>query len=459
MHSSEYDAAMSLQTKINLIFALVSVLVLSLLVAVQIQASRSSVREEIGASNRIATQLLGRITLLYSMRGLDHLAGFLKETGRVRANEVTLRDNAAHILYASPPSTYKQGRDAPQWYAALVTPELKPQTILLQGGTLLITPNPTRAVLDAWDELREIFLGEAVLLLVANLFIFLIIRRWLAPFDLIRSALRAIERGQHQVRLAPLAGKEAGEIGRAFNHMAQSVEESIQVRHASAEAQARLAAQREFTGVLHQRIEEERTALARELHDELGQSLTAIRSIAKSIMQSPEIKGRPPERSVQMLFDTAGLTADALHRMIPRLRPIQLEGMGLVDAVRDLVADIQLRHPTLKIDMTFDAYMPALPDALEISAYRIVQEALTNVVRHAGATQVMIGLCLQNESLCMRIADNGGGASVTLVRAGHFGVRGMRERAESMAGSILFRTSAEGGLEVDVTLPVKKVAG
>ena len=225
-------------------------------------------------------------------------------------------------------------------------------------------------------------------------------------------------------------------------------------RQASAEAQARLEAQREFTKLLHARIEEERAALARELHDELGQSLTAIRSIAKSMMQHPDVAGGPLERHAQMLFDTAGMTSDAMHRMIPRLRPIQLEGMGLVDAVRDLLTETQQNHADVKLELSVSAEgLPALDDGLELSAYRIVQEAVTNVVRHSGATRAQVSIIADGNTLKLVIADNGKGAA-SLQREGHYGVRGMQERAASYGGSVRFDRSAEGGLEVSVSLPL-----
>ena len=449
-------AALSLRHKINLIFGVISMLVLGLLVMVQIQSARTSVREEIEASNRIAAQLLGRITWLSAMGGLDQLGGFLQETGRVRANEIRLQDQTGRQIYASPPSTYKAGRDAPDWYEALVTPHLPATTIVLAGGKLTVTPNPTRSVLDAWDDLKRIVLVEALLLLVADLLVFVIVGRWLAPLDRIQNGLRAIERGEHAIRLPPLAGREAGELGRTFNRMAQAVEENMQVRQTSADVQARLTAQREFTTLLHQRIEEERAALARELHDELGQSLTAIRSIAKSLMQQPAIRDGTSQRCVQMLFDTAGSTADALHRMIPRLRPIQLDGMRLADALRDLITELQLACPALDITFRTDHDMPALSEPIEIALYRIVQEALTNVIRHAGARHALVWLRRYGDDLCLSIGDDGKGGPATLIRAGHYGVRGMQERAESLGGTLRFQPGEPGGLLVELTIPMKE---
>ena len=447
---------MSLRLKINLIFTALTLLGFMVLTLVEISATRNSVREEMEASGRIATQLLGRLSSFYARDDLSELVNFLRATGRVRANEIRLYDQNESLLYESPPSMYKAGRNAPAWYASIVAPPDNERIIQLPNARLVIATNPTRAVLDGWDNLTDILFAQVTLFVLADLLIFWLVGHWLEPLEKIQRGLRDIEHGGHEVRLPPLPGKEAAEMGRAFNRMAQAVEDNIQVRQASAEAQARLDAQREFTMLLHARIEEERAALARELHDELGQSLTAIRSIAKSLMQHPDVIGGPVERHAKMLFDTAGMTSDAMHRMIPRLRPIKLEGMGLVDAVRDLLTESQQNNPDLRFELTVSDAIPVLNDALELSAYRIVQEAVTNIIRHAHATHAQVTLGLQPGVLHLRVSDNGqgGDGADNLKREGHYGVRGMQERAESHGGHIVFRRSAEGGLEVDVFLPL-----
>ena len=447
---------MSLRLKINLIFSALTILMFAVLIIVEIAATRASVREEMEASSRIATQLLGRISNFYTADKFADLVTFLRDTGRVRANDIRLYDSAGVLLYQSPPSLYKAGRDAPAWYSSIVAPPHTERVIELHGARLLVTTNSTRAILDGWDNLRDILFTQMALFVLADLIVFWLVGHWLSPLEKVERGLREIEQGDHHVRLPPLPGKEAGEMGRAFNRMAQAVEDNIQVRQTSAEAQARLEAQREFTQLLHARIEEERAALARELHDELGQSLTAIRSIAKSMMQRPEVAGGPLERYAQMLFDTAGMTSDAMRRMIPRLRPIQLEGMGLVDAVRDLLTETQQNHPGVKFELLVgEGGLPPLEDGLELSAYRIVQEAVTNVVRHSEATRALVSIGIEDQTLKLTIADNGKGAA-SLQREGHYGVRGMQERAAAYGGSVAFGSGAEGGLQVMVSLPIRE---
>ena len=454
-HPPPHANRMSLRLKINLVFSGLTVLIFAVLLAVEIAGTRASVGEEMEASSRIATQLLGRISQFYGRDRMPELVAFLRDTGRVRANDIRLYDSSGALLYESPPSLYKAGRDAPAWYAALVRPPATERAIELDGARLVLTTNPTRAMLDGWDNLADILFSQFLLLLSADIVLFWLVGRWLAPLERIELGLREIEQGDHHVRLPPLQGKEAGEMGRAFNRMAQAVEDNIQVRQASAEAQARLDAQREFTMLLHARIEEERAAIARELHDELGQSLTAIRSIAKSMMQHPDVAGGPLERHAKMLFDTAGMTSDAMRRLIPRLRPIQLEGMGLIDAVRDLLTETQQNHPEVRFELSVARDgLPPLDDQLELSAYRIVQEAVTNIIRHSGANRAMVAIGVEDAALKITIADNGKGAD-SLQREGHYGVRGMQERAAAFSGDIVFGSGAEGGLAVRVSLPLK----
>lgn len=446
-------ANISLRLKINLIFTALTVIVFGVLISVEIANTRASVREEMEASGRIAAQLLGRIGNYYSREGLPDLLNFLRSTGRVRANDISVFAPDGELLYQSPPSPYKVGRYAPDWYSALVAPPHSERVIHFPDATLLVVTNSTRAILDGWDNLRDILISQLVLFVLADVLIFWLVGHWLAPLERVQRGLREIEQGDHHVRLPPLPGKEAGQMGRAFNRMAQAVEDNIQVRQASAEAQARLDAQREFTQLLHARIEEERAALARELHDELGQSLTAIRSIAKSMMQHPDVAGGPLERHAKMLFDTAGQTSDAMRRMIPRLRPIQLEGMGLVDAVRDLLTETQQNQPEVQFELSVEGKLPALDDQLELSAYRIVQEAVTNIVRHAQATRAHVSVAVRAEALRLLIVDNGKGAA-TLQREGHYGVRGMQERAAAHGGEVTFQPADGGGLQVSVVIPL-----
>jgi two-component system sensor histidine kinase UhpB len=449
--------ALSLLFKINLLLGVLTLAALAVFSAQEIQSTRAGIREEIQASNRIATHLLARIAAIYARQGPVALAEMLRQVGRVRANEIRLYDHEGQLLYESPPSVYKAGRYAPDWYADLVTPAMTATVMRVNAGTLVVAPNPTRAVLDAWDDLASFMLTQITVLAITYLLMFWLLMRWLAPFEQIRRGLLSIGSGHHDVRLPALPGREPGEMGMAFNRMAQAVQDDIALRQGIAQAEARLAAQKEFTQAMHRRIEEERSAIARELHDEMGQSLTAIRSIAAALAQNPELQGKPAGDAARLLFEIAGSSFDAMHRLIPRLRPIQLDEIGLADAVRDLVSSLQLAHPGLRMELQLGLPDQGLNIDVETCAYRILQEALTNVVRHAGAGMVRISLAMVDGSLRLTVADDGRGAADPFSGSGHYGVRGMRERAEALGGTLAIGAGPEGGLLVEASIPLQEV--
>ena len=430
-------------------------LVFSSLIIVEVSATKNSVREEMEASGRIAMQFIAQISNDYSSNDLNVLINFFKQTGRIRANDIKVYDNVENIIYESPPPTYKAGRDAPGWYSKLISPPFISHVFDLKTAKIEISTNSSRAILDGWDKLLDILLVQFILFLIAELIAFWLIGRWLKPLEKIEVGLKEIELGDHKVRLPPLNGKEVGQMGRSFNRMAQAVEDNISVRQKSAEAQARLEANREFTQLLQSKIEEERSALARELHDELGQSLTAIRSISKSLIQREDLDNISIKKYAEMLFETAGNTSDSVRRMIPRLRPLKLEGMGLVDAVRDLVTDLKSKYNFLKINLHIKENIPFLEENLELTSFRIIQEALNNIIQHSDASRADILISLFNGELKIIISDNGKGAILTQ-KDGHYGVRGMQERVESHGGNIEFKSEINKGLEVIVLLPIKQ---
>ena len=120
---------MSLSLRINLIVAGVITVLVASMIALQLDALRSAVREEVVATNRVTTQLLQRVGRVYAEGGPLGLVRFLEQLGRVRANDITLIDSTGRVLYRSPPSTYKAGREAPAWFAALVVPQASHQAV------------------------------------------------------------------------------------------------------------------------------------------------------------------------------------------------------------------------------------------------------------------------------------------------------------------------------------------
>jgi two-component system sensor histidine kinase UhpB len=447
---------MSLRLQVNLIITTLLALFASVLIGLQIDNTRRSVHEEMVGANAVATQLLSRMQWIYGKSGLEGMADFLTQVGRIRANEVELRDDEDTVVYKSPPPTYKAGRVAPQWYSDMVSAPLEPKVIRLPNGHIVVRADASRAVLDGWDDLQPMLWTVLAGFVLANALIYALMGRALRPLHQLVQGLRQMALGAYDTRLTGLAGHEGRQIGQAFNHMAQSVQDSIEARRQAREAAQALAENRELTQTLQARIELERAAIARELHDELGQQVTAIKSVGLAIARRAAATDPSIEQSARLVMQCADQIYDGMHRMISSLRPLALDQFGLYDALRDLLADCQMQHPELHISATLPETAEGPDGALATTVYRIVQEALTNVLRHAQASRLEVRVAQTADRLELEIRDNGCGQVSAFASTGHFGLAGMRERVQSHSGSFQLLQREPRGIEIRVLLPLPK---
>jgi two-component system, NarL family, sensor histidine kinase UhpB len=450
---------MRLRTRLNLVVAALSAAFVLVLIAAEIEATRDSVREEIEAANRVASQLLGRLTTLYSkIGGPDLVLQFLDQLGRVRANEVYLVSAGGEVLYRSPPATYKAGREAPAWFARLFTPQSARETYELRGGVrLVVEAQPSRAVLDAWDEIVRLSTVGAVMLIVVNGIAFWSVARLFKPIPVIADGLERLERGDLAFRLPPLPGSEANVIGGAFNRMAAALEDKVRAERQAREAEARLEERREMASLADQRVEEERRLIAHELHDEFGQSVTAIRSLALAIAAQAGERDPASADTARLISDEAARLYDAMHSLIPRLAPLSLDALGLSATLENLVSDWQRRHASVTIDLEHKL-PPDLGSSVALAVYRVVQEGLINALRHARATRISIVVDGTEERIRVSVSDDGIGLPADWARPGHFGLRGLTDRVAQLGGK--FEVGSEGarGTHLAAEIPLKAAA-
>jgi hypothetical protein len=210
------------------------------------------------------------------------------------------------------------------------------------------------------------------------------------------------------------------------------------------------------TALIQQHVEAERRALARELHDELGQGVTAVRTIASSIAQRAHERAPDLEANALAIVKVSGEMYDAMHSMVRQLRPIALDNLGLADALRELAASSRLRKPELSVDLELGPDLDGLDEQTNITAYRIIQESLTNVARHAAADTVMVRVShdLEEKVLHLEIVDNGCGMDPQAINDERMGVRGMRERATGLGGRFELHSALGEGVRILVDLPI-----
>lgn len=234
-------------------------------------------------------------------------------------------------------------------------------------------------------------------------------------------------------------------------------------RHISSLQEARLreSEQRELLkGELYKRVvaaqESERQRIARELHDETGQALTAIGMGLRSLESRSRTTGR--EGATQNLRKLESLTAhslDELQRLIADLRPSHLDDLGLSSALRWYAGNIQDRTK-LDVQVETQGNEPAIPSPVKTALFRIIQEALTNVIKHAHASQVQIFLSYFPQEIRSRVVDNGDGFDLEKVESTgriSWGLKGMEERASLLGGKLQVQSKPAEGTTVEVTIP------
>jgi two-component system sensor histidine kinase UhpB len=200
--------------------------------------------------------------------------------------------------------------------------------------------------------------------------------------------------------------------------------------------------------------EEERRRLSAELHDELGQHLTAIRFEAELIKTAKSLQDT--QYSAEAIDKIGRDMKDIVRSMLERLRPPEFDMFGLRGAVTEMISDWQLRHPNVNIDFQCKADFTDIDDARQLSIYRIVQEGLTNISRHAGssALDVRILLVPYESLITITVSDNGLGCDLTKQVKG-FGLKGMRERVDGLLGKMTLNSSPHKGMKIIVEVPIK----
>lgn len=386
---------MSLRSTINWLITLVMVLFIVSLAGIQITASRRSIDAEMQAATLITLQMLTNLVNSETAQAGGAtpamMVDFLATAGRIRAHDIEVRDSRGAILYSSPLSPYKSGRSAPAWFTSLVAPEVVASELPLSGGSVRIVPEYSRMVLDAWDELLTLFWLSLALLSLLNLLVF-----WFA--------------------------------GRALKE------------------------NRAWMQLIQRHIEDERRNIALELHDEVGQSLTAVKTIATSLANRTRDKQPDLHQPAQTIVEVSGHMYDSMHNIVRQLRPLVLDQLGLQAALQELVGSQQARHPGIRFNLAITGDLARVSTEVGIAAYRMVQECLTNVVRHAEATEADVNVAAAAD-LTLTVRDNGRGQRTDPNdRSERYGLIGMRERAEGLGGS--FQWHSDKGVRVVVSLPL-----
>lgn len=200
--------------------------------------------------------------------------------------------------------------------------------------------------------------------------------------------------------------------------------------------------------------EEERRNLARELHDELGQSLNAIKVDAVNIRDHTQAQ-QDVQRSALAIIDVSTQVYDVVRSLMQRLRPVALDDLGLRSAIQYGVDQWQRRHPGVRCRFEAEGELDGFGEQVNITLYRLVQECLTNVAKHADATRVTISLKRDGNQVRFDFEDDGKGFDSAGRKRG-LGLIGLRERVESLAGRFELDSAPGSGVRVRAVIPAEK---
>jgi two-component system, NarL family, sensor histidine kinase UhpB len=293
---------------------------------------------------------------------------------------------------------------------------------LVVGATLLLalTPATIHAPI-ALVEAVDLVVALAVML-TANL---ALLRHTLGPINRLVQRMRTVDLLRPGQRIDARGGTEVAELVATFNEMLD-----------------RLEAERRESGQRALRAQEaERVRIARGLHDEVGQVLTGVLLQLEALPGTEETK-----QAVRQALEE-------VRRIARELRPEMLEHLGLVSALTELSRKFALQS-RIHVERRFAHDLPPLSEEAEIAVYRVAQESLTNVARHARASRVEVELEPGADSVVLRVIDDGCGLPEERDPLnGHAGIRGMRERALLVGGALAVKQGRDGGVEVRLEVP------
>lgn len=432
---------MSLQSRI--IASLAALLLLTLLSGVALLSfhARGAVLLEVhtafqgadrGVRDTLKSDVQHTVTLrqvVASFQGQRHVrAALVNETGRV-----IVRSELAPV-----------DNPAPQWFARMMMPPTYnariPITLPGYPCVVVLTSDPRSEIADVWGHARDTFLITLLFCVATMAVVSVAINAATRFFRKMEAGLSAVSGGHYNTRLEAEGPPEFARLASGFNHMAAQLDTFSRTN-------------RQLYAQLQSVQEEERVSIARDLHDEVGPYLFALQVDAKAV------EGLGGDRAQYLgasIRDIVAHIQKHVRAIVRQLRPSSQLEFGLQSALEDIVTFWKRRHPG--IAFTLDVRPPAqLPGNYEEAVFRILQESVSNAVRHGRPSRIDISVEAIAERLVVTVRDDGEGASTisdSATTLGRAGIAGMRERVLALNGQFDVERKAAGGTRIQATLPL-----
>ena len=434
---------MSLRYQISLRILFIAVVILILGGSIAIWQARNSVSNEVDSSINLALQLIkiavgktqsNETDWVYRLSNLEQTRHLNIQLKKPSGSIINITDNQLEI---------NQNDTPPDWFVNLVASdypkaEYQIETFNSQFLTLIIQANPLDEMTEVWHESIAFFSTLLILVLLTFLSVHLVFNKTLKAIQTIVENLEGIEKGEYDKKLPDFGTQEYDSIAKAVNHMTD-VLKTTQL-HNQALTQHSLEIQ-----------EEERQHLSQELHDEFGQSLTAIKVMAVTAAHEKS----DTKQITASIIDICDHLMTVLRSMMKQLHPLILTELGLKATLDDLLLQWQGRAPSTVFILQVDDAVDSLDKTIVIQVFRVIQESLTNIFRHANASQVSISLKIEEELniLELIIDDNGQGCDLNNGYTG-FGLQGMTERVKLLGGVFNLQSKIGHGMQIMAKIPL-----
>jgi two-component system, NarL family, sensor histidine kinase UhpB len=443
---------MSLRYQINIRILISSLCILILGGSIAIWQARNAVDKEVDSSINLAVQLITfgfSQASKYSHTETDWLPQFnaLKETRHLSIQLKAPSGDIINLAHNNIQTNYQE--KPPQWFIKLVEgkyPKAEHKITTFGGEqlTLIIQANPLDEITEVWEESMGFFSSLFLLTLFTFLSVNLAFNKALKSIAIIVNALKIIERGLYQQKLPDFSILEYDSIAKAINHMTDELNASQQENRALTQHSLEIQ-------------EDERQRLSQELHDELGQSLTAIKVMAATAGRS-QVGMADIKQTTDSIISVCDHLMTVVRAMMHQLHPLVLTELGLKATMEDLLNHWAIRNPALKLTIDCPDEVDTLEQKITIQVFRIVQECLTNIVRHAQAKQAIIRLEIEHSTttgkvLQLRVVDDGQGCAAEMIKTG-FGLLGMRERINSLGGELTIQSQPQQGMSITASIPL-----
>lgn len=426
----------SLRYQINVRILLLSLLVLLSAGTIAVWQARTAVNNEVQSSVQLAVKLV----YFGFTHTKQHPADWLPQLNALEETRhlaIQLQLPSGELLNIKPEVITEQ---PPEWFIQLIqgqTINITRVLILPDGKQLLLTiqANPINEISEVWQENMAFFIAVCSLTVLSFFAVNLVFKKALKSISTIVSALNVIANGHYQEKLPEFSIAEYASIANAINQLADKL--SVAKQENRALTQHSLEIQ-----------EDERKKLAQELHDELGQSLTAIKVMAVAATR----RNADIQQCSNTIVNTCNHLMQVVRSMMHQLHPLVLTELGLKAGLEDLIAHWAIRANQLEIQLDCSSDTEQLSANIAIQVFRIVQECLTNIVRHAQANTAHIELSIAQQVLLLKVSDNGIGCQE--VSKTGFGLLGMKERVHSLGGEFSLHSQQGLGTRISVRIPL-----